>query len=57
MKILDYNQIILKKIKKKYTKTIRFNEKKIRANKYIPKRLQVEEEKYKEKEPYSTYSL
>ena len=29
----------------------------IRANKYIPKRLQVEEEKYKEKEPYSTYSL
>ena len=31
--------------------------KKIRANKYIPKRLQVEIEKYKEKEPYSTYSL
>ena len=31
--------------------------KKIRVNKYIPKRFQVEEEKNKEKEPYGTYSL
>ena len=31
--------------------------KKIRANKHIPERLQVEEENYKEEEPFSTYSL
>ena len=31
--------------------------KKIRVKKYIPKRLQVEEEKNKEKETYGTYSL
>ena len=31
--------------------------KKIRVNKYIPKSLQVEEEKNKEKESYRTYSL
>ena len=32
-------------------------EKKIIVNKYIPVRLQVEEEKNREKEPYGRYSL
>ena len=64
MKNLDCNQIINLEIigeedknKKNTQNLFDLMKKKIRANKYIPKRLQVEEEKYKEKEPYSTYSL